>query len=196
MQSCLRLEAAKTKTNVSTQFAYLCFYALLYRTNECCHSLCHVYTSVGVLLVVSLSICASIKWMLESWTFVCTVVLSDRCIRLYYMRLGTNFTYLSSNWGKLCGGHEKMTSSIASSRVRNSVLHTMSVSSRQDAHSHNHKIDTLKVHTWSSDTMTTWRTVNEPTHWRHINTTHTGACMYALKTFIGSEKSRKKLNGI
>lgn len=107
MQSCLRLEAAKTKTNVSTQFAYLCFYALLYRTNECCHSLCHVYTSVGVLLVVSLSICASIKWMLESWTFVCTVVLSDRCIRLYYMRLGTNFTYLSSNWANYAEATKK-----------------------------------------------------------------------------------------
>ena len=93
--------------------------------------------------------------MLESRTFAYTVVLSDTCIRLYYARLGANFTYLSSNWANYAESTKKITASIASSRVRNSVLHTMSVSSRQDAHPHNHEIDTLEVHTWTSDTMAT-----------------------------------------
>lgn len=45
--------------------------------------------------------------MLESWTFAHTVVLSDKCIQLYYTRLGANFTYLSSNWANYAEAAKK-----------------------------------------------------------------------------------------
>ena len=45
--------------------------------------------------------------MLESGTFAYTVVLSNTCIRLYYARLGANFTYLSSNWANYAEATKK-----------------------------------------------------------------------------------------